>query len=170
MRPEIEPQSRTRTGIFAPTLPHNRPKTVDVRLVVRYFAQGARLQDCLGGKDFAIPSPVVEDGNDPIVFRRNSRERTSFGKVYRERLIYHDVFPSAQCGGGKREMAFIGSGDHHEIDIGMCRHFGRGADKDAGKLRLHDLSFGGPDHTQSKTTHGLDERRMESLSGVTVAN
>src|ERR1700721_358427 len=115
MRPKIKPQSRARTGIFAPTLADIRPKTVDVRLVVRYVAEHTCLQDCLGCKDLAIPSPVMEDGKNPVVLRCDLRERTSFGKGHGKGFIDDDIFSSAQGSGCERKMAFIGTGDHHEI-------------------------------------------------------
>src|ERR1700758_2237251 len=39
VRPKIEPQPCAWTRIFAPALTHDRAKTIDVRLIVRYFAE-----------------------------------------------------------------------------------------------------------------------------------
>ena len=39
MRSKVERQSCAWTGILATTLTHERSKTIDVRLIVRYFAE-----------------------------------------------------------------------------------------------------------------------------------
>jgi hypothetical protein len=170
MRSKIEPQSRARTGIFAPALTHDRPKTVDVRLVVRYLTEHACLYNRLCGKNLTVPSPIMKDRQNPIVFLCNLCERTSFRKSRGKGFIDDDIFPCAQSGGGERKMALIGAGDHDQIDIRMGRHFPGGTDEDAGILCFHDLSFAGPYYIQRQTRHRLDQWGMEGFSGKAVAN
>src|SRR5580692_7338992 len=103
MRPKIEPQSRTRTGILAPTPAHNRPKTVDVRLVMSNVAERVCLQDCPRGKNLAFPAPVMEDGKNPRVLLSDLRKAPRFSKSHGERLIDDNKLPRAESGGGERK-------------------------------------------------------------------
>ena len=115
MRPKIEPQSRARTWILAPAPAHCRPKTVDVRLVMRNLAENACLQDCLGGKNLAFPAPIMEDGKYPLVLPSDLREAPRFSEGHGERFIDDNILPCAQCGGRERKMALIRAGDHDQI-------------------------------------------------------
>src|ERR1700721_2576485 len=85
MRPKIEPQSRARTRIFTPAPAHSRPKTVDVRLVMRNFAENACFQDCPCGKNLAFPAPIMEDGKNPLVLPSDLRETPRFRQGHGER-------------------------------------------------------------------------------------
>src|ERR1700733_10612702 len=141
MRSKIKPQSRARTWVFAPALAHDRTKAIQMGLIVGYFAEHVRLQNGLRRKNFAIPSPVVEDRKEPVMLSCNLCERSSLSKRHGKRFIDDNIFPCAQSSGGKRKMALIRAGDHDEIDVRVCGHFRSGADNDSRVFGLQDLAF-----------------------------
>jgi hypothetical protein len=170
MRPEIEPETGSRSGIFAPTLTDERTEAIHVRLEVRDFAEASGLEDGFGGEDVAFPSAVLKDGEKSVLFACDPDELTGLGEVEGEGLVDNNVLACPEGGCGEREVTLIRGGNDDQIHAGVRRCFHERTDGDSGEVREYALRPAGANNNELKPRNGANKRGMKGLANVAIAD
>jgi hypothetical protein len=140
-----------------------------VGLEVDDLAERSTGKDGLRRENITLPTSVLKDGEEAIVFTRNADEFSCLRKVKGERFVDDNVLPGSKCCSGEREVALVWCCDDDEIDAGMrCGLFG-GDDGDTGIVGQHSLSVAGANDHEVDAGNRAEQRSMEGLAGVAVA-
>ncbi len=134
-------------------------------------AQRALVHQPAQREEVAVPAPVVEyRQHEPALVG----ERHEFARVrqrHRERLVDHHVAARQQRGAGERMVGVVGRGDHHEIEVGARDQLRRGGvHGHVGPVGVHLGRVGAGDGHEMEVGHRRDQRRMEGLAGIAVAD
>jgi hypothetical protein len=170
MRTEIEPETGSRTGIFAPALTDERTEAIHVGFEVSDFAEASGLEDGFSGEDVAFPSAVLKDGEKPVLFACDPDELTGLGEVEGEGFVDNNMLACPKRGCGEREVTLIRAGNDDQVHAGVRRCFHERTDGDAGEVREHALRSAGADNGELKPRNGANKRGMKGLANVAIAD
>ncbi len=112
----------------------------------------------------------MEDGEQSPLLLGELNERAGLCKGDREGLVDDDMLACAEGGGGKREVAIVRAGDHHEVHIGVSGDVRGGTDGDAGQSGSNSIRPARSYDRQFESGDGLNERRVKGSSNITIAD
>jgi hypothetical protein len=172
MRPEIEPQARTRPGPLAPPVLHHRPEAVDMRIELHDRAQAAALDGAFDGEEVTVPAAVLKHRQQRAGGGRGIRQPARLRQGDGEGLVHHDMLAGGQRRLGERGVAVIGRGDDDEVGTRPGRggmRIGQHGDARRGLMHLVRRAAR-PDRHQVEPRNGTDERGMEGAPDIAVAD
>ena len=95
VRPQIKPDPRALSRLFAPAGTHLGPVPVEMRLHMHRIARGAARKHGLHGKEIAVPATILKDGQQPPSLSRHAGQMPRLHQCGREGLVNDHVLARA---------------------------------------------------------------------------
>ena len=165
-------QQHAAPWLFSPAITNLGAETVEVAFILGDLAQVIPIDQGLECQEVAVPTAVLKDRDRTVDLAGVDGDGARLIKGHGEGLVDDHVLAGGEGRMGLAGVQGVGRGNDHQVDLRISQGPDQigGDDRDFREVGPHLGRVAGDHRVQLQTRRRGDQRRMEGLAGIAIAD